>query len=247
MSGRHAFSAASNALSDSKVRTAAAALAAGAMLGTAFPTVAATSDNSGAQALAELTISGDVKNDVVTTENPVITSSDVDTLAVGQVVVEDSVAADNVDLALEVQLPTAPRPTAPAARTQTNTAAAQPAVSTAAPLPAAEAGSIVAYARQFTGTPYVWGGTTPAGFDCSGFVQYVFAQFGYSLPRTSGAQAAVGHPVSAAEAQPGDLVVWGSHHIGIYTGNGMHIAAHKPGTPLSETALYGNYYFVRLG
>lgn len=257
MSGRHAFSAASNTLGDSKIRTAAVALAAGAMFGAAFPTAATLDDASGSRALAELKTSGKVESNAITADSAVI-SADVDNLEVGQLVVEDSVTADNVDLSLEVQLPAA---SAATARAQANTAAGQPAAAAAgqpaaaaaaAPasgplLSTAEAGSIVSYARQFAGTPYVYGGTTPAGFDCSGFTQYVFAQFGYSLPRTAGAQGAAGYRVSAAEAQPGDLVVWGARHVGIYTGNGNHIAAHKPGTPLSEGPLYGSYYFVRVG
>lgn len=242
MSGRHAFSAASNALSDSKVRTAAAALAAGAMLGTAFPVVATINESSGAQALADFTVS---KDEAVAAKNPVIADSGTDDLVVGQVAVEDSVVADNVDLALEVNLPVAST-TSDTASTQVSTPAQQSVAKVAAPLSAEEAGSIVGFARQFAGTPYVYGGTTPAGFDCSGFVQYVYAQFGVSLPRTAAAQGAAGQVVSAAEAQPGDIVVWGGYHVGIYTGNGYHIAAHMPGTPLSETPLYGSYYFVRI-
>lgn len=248
MSGRHAFSAASNALGDSKMRTAAVALAAGAMFSAALPTFATTNETSGSHALADLKTSGKVESNAITADSAVIGAGS-DDFAVGQLVVEDSVTSDNVDLSLEVQLPAAP---AAPVQAQVNTAAEQPAAVAAAPvagpfLSAEEAGSIVSYARQFTGTPYVYGGTTPAGFDCSGFTQYVFAQFGYSLPRTAGAQGAAGYHVSAAEAQPGDLVVWGARHVGIYTGNGNHIAAHRPGTPLSETPLYGSYYFVRVG
>lgn len=105
--------------------------------------------------------------------------------------------------------------------------------------------SIVATARQYAGVPYVYGGATPAGFDCSGFVSYVYHQLGLSMPRTTGAMAASYRRVSAAEARPGDLVMWGTYHVGIYTGNGMHIAAHRPGKPLSEGPLYGSYYFLR--
>lgn len=242
MSGRHAFSAASNALSDSKVRTAAAALAAGAMLGTAFPVAATANGSSGAQALADFTVSDDAKNNVV--KNPVIADSGANNLVAGQLVVEDSVVANNIDLALEVELPSV-ADTADANDTQT-AAAPQQSVAMGPMLSAEEAGSLVTFARQFTGTPYVLGGTTPAGFDCSGFVQYVYSQFGVSLPRTAGEQGAVGQVVSAADAQPGDIVVWGSWHVGIYTGNGYHIAAHMPGVPLSEMPLYGSYYFVRV-
>ena len=106
-----------------------------------------------------------------------------------------------------------------------------------APAPAVSSSAIVNYARQFLGVPYVWGGTTTSGFDCSGFTQYVFAHFGINLPRTSSAQATAGTRVSAAEARPGDLVWWPGH-VGIYTGNGNNIAARQPGTPLTEGPIY---------
>ena len=95
--------------------------------------------------------------------------------------------------------------------------------------------------------PYVWGGTSPVyGWDCSGFTQYVYAHFGISIPRTTyGIEAAGYTPVSYANAKPGDLVLWPGH-VGIYTGNGMHIAAHYPGAGTSEITLYGNYHFVRV-
>ncbi|WP_026459946.1 C40 family peptidase [Schaalia suimastitidis] len=104
---------------------------------------------------------------------------------------------------------------------------------------------IVSIAMQYIGTPYVYGGTTPAGFDCSGFTQYVYALAGISIPRTSGAQGAAGTKISYAEAQPGDLVWHAYGHVGIYAGNGMVIEARRPGVPLSYGPLWGYDAFIR--
>lgn len=95
------------------------------------------------------------------------------------------------------------------------------------------AGDVVSFALQFcNGTvPYVSGGTSPAGFDCSGLVQYVYAHFGVSLPRTTYEQVNVGSTVSRNDLQPGDLLFFGSdyHHVAIYAGAGKMIEAPHTG------------------
>ncbi|WP_432484538.1 NlpC/P60 family protein [Kineococcus esterisolvens] len=90
---------------------------------------------------------------------------------------------------------------------------------------------LLAVAKKHTGVPYQWGGTTPAGFDCSGLIQYAGKQIGVSLPRTAAQQAKVGTEVpSLAQAKAGDLVVLeGGSHIGIYVGNGQMLHAPKAG------------------
>ena len=85
-------------------------------------------------------------------------------------------------------------------------------------------GSIVATARQFLGVPYVSGGSTPSGFDCSGFTQYVYRLHGINIPRTSGDQASVGAHIPKSQLQAGDIVAF-SGHVGIYVGNGNIIHA----------------------
>lgn len=92
--------------------------------------------------------------------------------------------------------------------------------------------AIVNKAYKYLGVRYVWGGTTPSGFDCSGFIQYVYRSQGVSLPRTSRAQAASGKYVSIANAQPGDILYFGQSqvtHVGIYIGNGKMIHSPRPG------------------
>ncbi|WP_019242807.1 MULTISPECIES: C40 family peptidase [Bacillus] len=97
--------------------------------------------------------------------------------------------------------------------------------------PSASAASVIAKAKQYLGVPYVWGGTTPSGFDCSGFTSYVFRSVGISLPRVSSAQQNFGTKISTSQVQPGDLVFKGkpAYHVGIYIGGGQYIHAPQTG------------------
>lgn len=107
---------------------------------------------------------------------------------------------------------------------------------------------IVAFAKQYTGTKYVWGGTSPEdGWDCSGFTGFVFRHFGVKLPRTSGSQyAAFKHrEVPASQARPGDLMWWPGH-VGIYVGGGKNVAANTPALGTTISSNYGSPRYLRI-
>lgn len=113
---------------------------------------------------------------------------------------------------------------------------------------------LVNFAKKFLGTPYVWGGTSPSGFDCSGFTQYVMKEFGINLPRVSYQQGQGGKAVGNGDLRPGDLVFWdnssrnaGADHVGIYIGNGQYIHAPQPGSSVKISSLGGNYWARRYG
>ena len=108
---------------------------------------------------------------------------------------------------------------------------------------------IIATGKKYIGVPYVWGGSTPSGFDCSGFTQYVFRQHGIQLPRTSAQQYSVGTWVAKSNLRPGDLVFFntsgsGVSHLGIYLGNGdfLHASSSK-GVMISQ--LSNSYWAPR--
>ncbi|MGJ0907917.1 SH3 domain-containing protein [Clostridium botulinum] len=108
-------------------------------------------------------------------------------------------------------------------------------------------GDVTSYARQYLGTPYVYGGTSPSGFDCSGFVQYVYRNAaGISLPRTTYDQIGVGSRVSQDQLQPGDLVFPDAGHVGIYIGGGQMIHASKPGDVVKISSVWAFYAGVRI-
>lgn len=98
---------------------------------------------------------------------------------------------------------------------------------------ASKTNRVVSMSRQFIGTRYIWGGTTPRGFDCSGYVQFLYRRAGINLPRTSQQQARVVKRINVRDARPGDLVFWQSrsnvYHVGISLGNGNFISALRPG------------------
>lgn len=114
--------------------------------------------------------------------------------------------------------------------------------------PPSRYGGAVGIAMRYLGVPYLWGGATPSGFDCSGFTMYVFAQVGVSLPHYTGAQWQLGVPVARSELQPGDLVFFnGLGHMGIYIGGNQMIHAPRTGDVVKISALTGWYAQTYMG
>jgi peptidoglycan DL-endopeptidase CwlO len=109
-------------------------------------------------------------------------------------------------------------------------------------------GGVVGIAMRYLGVPYVWGGASPAGFDCSGFTMYVYAQVGVSLPHNAAAQYGYGTPVSRSQLAPGDLVFFdGLGHVGLYVGGGSFIHAPHTGDVVKISSLSGWYAATFVG
>ncbi|PVU83419.1 glycoside hydrolase [Cellulomonas sp. WB94] len=136
---------------------------------------------------------------------------------------------------------------ATAARSAARAAAPRVAVANN-PVPQSVSGNaVLEIAARYVGTPYLSGGTTPAGFDCSGFVSYVYAQLGVSLPRTSSGIKAAGTVISRADAQPGDLI-WSPGHISIYAGGNDQIDSPRPGKTVQFRSIWQSApVFIRIG
>jgi peptidoglycan DL-endopeptidase CwlO len=116
------------------------------------------------------------------------------------------------------------------------------------PAPAAKFGGVVGIAMQYLGIPYVYGGASPSGFDCSGFIMYVYAQVGVSLPHNAAAQYGYGTPVDRSQLQPGDLVFFnGLGHAGIYVGGGSFIHSPHTGDVVKISSMSGWYSSTYVG
>jgi peptidoglycan DL-endopeptidase LytE len=129
--------------------------------------------------------------------------------------------------------------------------AAQAPAEEPAPAPASDSSAgerIVQIAMQYVGVPYVWGGTSPAGFDCTGLVYYVYKKAGISIPRTIDGMAASGARIARDQLLPGDIVLFqgtykpGLSHAGIYIGNGQFINAVTFGVGVKVDSLSNSYY-----
>lgn len=141
-----------------------------------------------------------------------------------------------------------PKPALKPAPAPTTKAASTPAPKVPAKAaPSGVASKIISTSKNYLGVPYVWGGTSPQGFDCSGFIQYVFSKNGISLPRVTSDQYNAGTSVSKSNLIPGDLVFFetykpGPSHIGIYLGNNQFIHASSGAEKVTISNLTSTYY-----
>lgn len=167
---------------------------------------------------------------VETTQAPVSTQEVVETTQAPQTVVEETVETTAAPVQEVVETTTAPAPST------------------------ANLGDVISNAQKYLGVPYVWGGKSPSGFDCSGFVQYVYREtYGMEIGGWTGAQQNAGTRISVAEAQPGDLYFWadgsgGTYHVALATGGGSYIHAPQPGQSVSYGSVsgYAPQFAVRL-
>ena len=139
-----------------------------------------------------------------------------------------------------------PKPVKKAAATPKPTATATPKPS-AQPADSSIASAIINTAKSYLNVPYVWGGTSVQGFDCSGFIQYVYGKHGVSLPRVTSDQYNAGTAISKSSLKPGDLVFFetykpGASHVGIYLGNNQFIHASSGAGKVIISNLTSTYY-----
>lgn len=238
------------------VKVSAVAVASGGLIATfAFPAAAAPAhESSGVNSAASASASAlpQIAGQTVAVAAPAVDNAVAPTFGVVGFTVQPAAAAAPQPLTItKIEQPApapapapaaapAPAPAAAPATTRasrsTARAAAPAAPAPAAPAPAANpapapaaTGGIIGIAASLSGIPYVWGGTTTSGFDCSGYTSYVYARAGKSIPRTAEAQRAASTKVS--NPVPGDLIFFGfpAYHVGIYAGGNMMYDSPRPG------------------
>ena len=209
-----------------------------------------------AQAAADAVVEAPVAEEVPVVEVPVVEAPVVEEVPAVEVPVVEQPDTSYDEAQAAAEAAAAAQAAAEAEAQAQAEAAAQAAAEAEAAAQAAKekaeasqnnANSLLANAAQYLGTPYVWGGKSPSGFDCSGFVQYVFQEtYGKDIGGWTGAQENAGSKIGVSEAQAGDLYFWGSqgstYHVAIATGGGDYIHASQPGTPLEYNSV--SSYFM---
>lgn len=226
-------SAATGSLAVVGRRTAVVAATSGMVISTALPAVAAPSEGR-ADALPAV--------DTTALTAPVRAA-----LAISPVVaVPADVAWDFASPALEVTKNPEPEPVV-VARSSSSSRSTERVQVVNNPVPQTVAGNaVLEIAARYVGVPYVYGGASPSGFDCSGFTSYVYGQLGISLPRSSSAQRNVGQVISREDALPGDLI-WSPGHVAIYAGGNTQIDAPRPGKTVQFRAIWqSSPIFIRV-
>ncbi len=200
-------------------------------------------DSAGALTNAGVDTLANEAREAVTT-NAAITTSETSRLEASDPVAEVTAEAPVFEQpAAQEPAPQVEEVSAPAA--EQAPAPAEEAAPQQAPAAPSASGSIAATAMQYVGSPYVWGAEGPSAFDCSGLVSYVYGQFGTSLPHSSEGIRSVGTVISAAEAQPGD-VIWWSGHVAIYAGDGMMVSAESESVGVQYLPVRPGGTFLRM-
>jgi cell wall-associated NlpC family hydrolase len=227
-------SAATGSIATVGRRSAIVAAASGMVISTALPAAAAPSENRA--------------DAVPSVDTSALTAPVREALATSPTVaVPEDVAWSFASPKIEVK--ENPKPVV-VARSTTTTARSTSATRTKVannPIPQSVSGNaVLEIAARYVGVPYVHGGSSPSGFDCSGFTQYVYGQLGIKLPRTTTAQRNAGQIISRSDALPGDLI-WSPGHVAIYAGGNLQIDAPRPGKTVQFRAIWqSSPVFVRV-